>query len=256
MCFAHDARPPITPVSGAAVDHERLTLTASDGTQLMAFAAHPSEPGPGTPAVVVMPDVRGLYPFYEELALRFAERGTDAVAIDYFGRTTELGSSRGDDFDFMSHVAQTSPPTIAMDVRAGVDYLRGRGPADRPVFTVGFCFGGTHSWLQAASGHDLAGVVGFYGMPNFAMGKDPVAPITRVNDFACPVLALQGGNDPYIPNEQHEQFRQALSDAGVEHEVVVYDGAPHSFFDRQQETYQKESDDAWRRITEFIAAHS
>ena len=171
-----------------------------------------------------------------------------------FGRTTELGSSRGEDFQFMEHVAKTSPPTIAQDVRAAVEYLRGRGPAGRPIFTVGFCFGGTHSWLQAASGHGLAGVIGFYGMPvSFGLGQNPVAPIIRVPDFACPVLALQGGADPYIPNDHGEQFDRALSEAGVEHEVVSYEGAPHSFFDRQQAAYQKESDDAWRRIQDFIS---
>jgi carboxymethylenebutenolidase len=236
-----------------------LTLTASDGTKLMAFAAHAANPAPGSPAVVVMPDVRGLYSFYEELGLRFAENGIEAAVIDYFGRTTDLGSSRSDEFDFMSQIAHTSPPTVAADVGAAVDYLRGLGPAGRPIFTVGFCFGGTHSWLQAASGHGLAGVVGFYGMPTgspFPLGKDLVPPISRVNEYQAPVLALQGGNDPYIPTEHADQFRDALRAAGVENEVVVYPGAPHSFFDREQATYQKESDDAWRRIKEFISAHS
>ena len=253
MCFPTDATPPIEPLAGAAIDSERLTLRSEDGTQFMARAAHPSEPAPGSPAIVVMPDVRGLFPFYEELALRFAEQGTEAVAIDYFGRTTELDSSRGEDFEFMEHIAQTSPSTVAMDVRAAVEYLR-RGPAGRPIFTVGFCFGGTHSWLQAASGHGLAGAIGFYGMPvSFRAGKDPVAPITRVEDFACPVLGLMGGADTYIPSEHSEQFREALSTARVDHEIVVYPGAPHSFFDRQRSEYQSESDDAWRRIQEFVA---
>ncbi len=254
MCFPYDAEPPIAPLAGAAIDSERLTLRSEDGTELMAFAAHPSEPGPGAPAIVVMPDVRGLFPFYEELALRFAEQGTDAITIDYFGRTTELDSSRGEEFGFMDHIAQTSPTTVAMDVRTAVEYLRDRGSADRPIFTVGFCFGGTHSWFQAAAGHGLAGVIGFYGMPvSFGLGRDPVAPITQVQDFACPVLGLMGGADPNIPNEHSDEFREALSSAGVEHEIVGYPGAPHSFFDRQQAEYQSESDDAWRRIQEFIA---
>ena len=254
MCFPLDAKPPIAPLAGAAIDSERLTLQSADGTRLMAFAAHPSEPGPGAPAIVVMPDVRGLFPFYEELAFRFAEQGTEAVTIDYFGRTTELDSSRGEEFEFMEHVSQTSPPTVAMDVRPAVEYLRGRGPAERPIFTVGFCFGGTHSWLQAAAGHGLAGVIGFYGMPvSFQLAQDPVAPITRVGDFACPVLGLMGGSDPAIPNEHSDEFREALSAAGVENEIVVYPNTPHAFFDRQQAEYQSECEDAWRRIQDFVA---
>ena len=254
MCFSDRARPPIAPLAGAAIDSEPITLRSGDGTEFMAFAARPDEQAANAPAMVVMPDVRGLYPFYEELALRFAEQGIEAVTIDYFGRTTELGSTRAEDeFDFMAHIAQTTPPNVAADVGAAVAYLRERGPADRPVFTVGFCFGGTHSWLQAAAEHGLAGAIGFYGMPvNFAIGTDPVSPITRVADIDCPVLALQGGADPYIPNEHGTQFGEALAEAGVAHEVVSYEGAPHSFFDRMQADYQGESDDAWRRIIEFV----
>ncbi|MCA9823501.1 MAG: dienelactone hydrolase family protein, partial [Dehalococcoidia bacterium] len=85
MCFPHDARPPITPISGAAVDSEDLVLTSKDGTKFAAFVARSENPsGAG---MVILPDVRGLFPFYEELALRFAEEGINAVAFDFFGRT-------------------------------------------------------------------------------------------------------------------------------------------------------------------------
>ena len=62
------------------------------------------------------------------------------------------------------------------------------------------------------------------------------------------------GDDPGIPVEVVEEFRQALENAGVEHEVVVYPGAPHSFFDRKQEEYADDSADAWRRVLDFIEA--
>ena len=81
MCFDHDSRPPIAPIAGGALDGSLVTLTADDGNALAAFRARPAEPtGAG---VVILPDVRGLYPFYEELALRFAERGVDAVPVVY-----------------------------------------------------------------------------------------------------------------------------------------------------------------------------
>ena len=112
--------------------------------------------------IVILPDVRGLYRFYEELALRFAERGFPAVAFDYFGRTAGV-SKRDDDFAYMEQVALTTPEGIQADVGAAVGYLRDAGAVS--VFTVGFCFGGRNSWLSAAGGHGLAGAVGFYGMP-------------------------------------------------------------------------------------------
>ena len=142
---------------------------------------------------------------------------------------------------------------VLLHVRAAIEYLRGRASAESPILTVGYGFGGTHSWLQAAAGHGLAGAIGFYGMPvEFRLGRDPVAPITRDKEFECPVLGLMGGADPYIPNEHSNEFERALSAVGVEHQITVYPGAPHGFFDRQQAEYQAESDDAWRRIDEFI----
>src|SRR2546430_10291252 len=92
-----------------------------------------------------MPDVRGLHSFYRDLARRFGQAGVDAVAIDYFGRTAGVGE-RAADFDFMSHVRQTTPDGIAADVAAGVAYphspARGGGDA---VFTVGLFFCGSPS---------------------------------------------------------------------------------------------------------------
>src|SRR6187401_2933560 len=159
MCFDVDSSPPIPPISGAAVSHEDLVLEASDGNRFAAFAATPDDGG--SVGVVVLPDVRGLYRFYEELALRFAERGYPAIAFDYFGRTAGIGK-RDDEFPYMDHVAQTTPETIAQDVRAAVEHLRSPGGgACETVFAVGFCYGGRHAWLATADGHGLAGAVGF-----------------------------------------------------------------------------------------------
>ena len=255
MCYAYDAKPPIAPLAGAAIDSERITLESADGTRFMAFHARAEERG--GPAMVVLPDVRGLYPFYEELALRFAEQGVDCITIDYFGRTTSLGSSRDDEFEFMDHIKQTRMDTVAADVGAAVAALRGQGPADRAIFTVGFCFGGAHSWMQATAGHGLAGVIGFYGRPvGFHLGVEPESPVDHVEEFECPVLGLMGGEDQGIPPESVQAFDEALTKAGVEHELVTYEGAPHSFFDRHQERFQDTSDDAWKRVLALIEAHS
>ena len=78
----------------------------------------------------------------------------------------------------------------------------------------------------------------------------------EVSDFECCLLALMAGDDPGISNEVVEGFRQAMDNSGVENEVVVYSDAPHSFFDRQQDRFSRESSDAWSRVLEFIAVHS
>jgi carboxymethylenebutenolidase len=245
MCFDSDSLPPIPVISGAAVSHDDLVLNASDGNQLAAFRALPEEPA--AVGVVILPDVRGLYRFYEELALRFAERGYAAVAIDYFGRTAGV-AKRDDDFDYMPHVQQTKPELVQADVAAAVEDLRALGC--KAIFTVGFCMGGRNSWLAAASGHALNGAVGFYGFPTERNGA--VGPAERAREIESPILALQAGADQNITKVENDAFEAALSAAGVEHEIVVYDGAPHSFFDRKQEEFAEASEDAWSRTLRFI----
>jgi carboxymethylenebutenolidase len=224
-------------------------LEARDGNRFAAFLATPDEPsGIG---VVILPDVRGLYRFYEELALRFAERGFTAIAVDYFGRTAGL-EKRGDDFDYAPHVEATSPEGIQADVGAAVEHLRSLGV--QSVFTVGFCMGGRQSWLAAAGGHGLAGAIGFYGRPGERDGVP--GPEQLASQMEAPVLALQAGADANITAEDNEAFDRALSDAGVEHELVSYDGAPHSFFDRRHEEFADASEDAWNRVLAFLERHA
>jgi carboxymethylenebutenolidase len=235
MCFELDSSPPIPVISGAAVSHDDLVLEAGDDNRFAAFLATPDEPS--KKGVVILPDVRGLYRFYEEVALRFAERGYPALAFDYFGRTAGV-EKRGDEFE--------------ADVAAAVERLRLLGVES--VFTLGFCMGGRHSWLAAAAGHGLAGAVGFYGRPGAAADGSP-GPEQLASKMEAPILALQAGADQHITAEDNEAFEQALSKGGVEHELVVYEGAPHSFFDRKQEQFGAASEDAWARVLEFVERH-
>jgi carboxymethylenebutenolidase len=252
MCHELDSEPPIPVIAGAAVSHEDLVLEAADGNRFAAFAAMPADPAKA--GVVILPDVRGLYHFYEELALRFAERGYAAVAIDYFGRTAGAGK-RDDDFEYMEHVTQTTSAGIQADVGAAVAYLRSpAGGSLASVFTVGFCFGGRNSWLASAGGHGLAGAVGFYGGPGERNG-DP-GPIGLVDRMQAPILGPQAGDDAHITADQNEAFDAALGAAGVEHEIVTFAGAPHSFFDRHHAEFQQASDEAWQRTLAFIDAHT
>src|SRR5919201_4050441 len=155
MCFDIDSRPPelpadlVLPAMAGGAAAELLELTSADGTRFSAALAEAREGA--ALGIVILPDVRGLYRFYVELAERFAQAGHSAIAIDYFGRTAGPGP-RGEDFAYMEHVAQTSVEGVQADAAAALAALRERG-AER-VATVGFCFGGTHSFL-AAQNDDL-----------------------------------------------------------------------------------------------------
>jgi carboxymethylenebutenolidase len=240
MCFDVDSEPPILRISGAAVSHDDLVLSSEDGNRFAAFRALPD--GEVSTGVVILPDVRGLYRFYEELALRFAERGYAAIAFDYFGRTAGVGK-RPDDWDYRPLVEQLTQEQVQTDVAACVGNLRAAGCS--AIFTVGFCFGGSGSWAAAASRHGLAGAVGFYGRPSRM--------IELVPQLAAPILALQGGSDQAIPHEDNVEFERVLREAGKEFELIEFAGAPHSFFDRKQEEFQAASDEAWQRTLDFIS---
>jgi carboxymethylenebutenolidase len=251
MCFDLDSSPPIPHLHGGSVHHRDLVLTAVDGNEFAAFTASAD----GDVGIVVLPDIRGLFHFYEELALRFAEHGFDAIAIDYFGRTAGV-SKRDADWEFWPEVEAMTISGLEWDVAAAIAHLRVENPS-KPVFIVGFCLGGSNAWHMAAADLGINGAVGFYGHPDradFPAGAPPI--VTRVTDFSCPILALQGGDDPGIPVEVDHAFEDALRIAGRTDEVIVYEGAPHSFFDRKQTEFTDASSDAWQRILAFIADNS
>jgi carboxymethylenebutenolidase len=251
MCVDNDSRPPIHPIAGGSADTRDLHLTSADGTRSMAHAARAASPtGAG---MVVIPDVRGLHPYYKELADRFAEVGVDAVAIDFFGRTAP-SDDRSDKFDFMPQVSLTTPDQLQADIAAGAAYLRSKdGGQVRSLFSVGFCFGGALSYLQASSGLGYAGVIGFYGWPlGLKRWPDRPKPIDAVAQYKAPVQSIFGGADEGIPESDREQFEAACKKVGVKHDVTVYPGAPHSFFDRKYTEFADASADAWKRVQSFV----
>jgi carboxymethylenebutenolidase len=249
MCHDLDSRPPITPIAGGAVDGQRIELTAHDRNRLVAFRTRPTTPSDA--GVVILPDVRGLHPFYEELALRFAERGIDALAVDYYGRTAGTGK-RGDEFEHASHAERTTWAGISADIAAGVQALREDG-VER-VFTIGFCMGGRMSFLASTLALDLAGVIGLYGTLQGPWRNDAPAPLDRLDDVRSPVLGLFGGADQGITADAVAAFDRGLAERRVDHRIVTYPGAPHSFFDRKATDYAKESAAAWDEILGFIEA--
>jgi len=251
MCVDDDSFPPIAPIAGGAAGTRDLYLTSSDGTRVMAHAARAAKPtGAG---MVVIPDVRGLHPYYKELADRFAEVGVDAIAIDFFARTAP-SEDRSEAFDFMSQVPLTKPDLLQADIAAAAAYLRGAdGGQVKSLYSVGFCFGGALSYLQAASGLGYAGVIGFYGWPlGLKRWPDRPKPIDAVSRYKAPVLSIFGGADEGIPPADVEAFDQACRKAGVKHEQKVYEGAPHSFFDRKYAEFAEASADAWKRVQAFV----
>jgi carboxymethylenebutenolidase len=222
-------------------------LTSADGNPFRAYLAPAAQ---GDAGVVIAPDVRGLHPFYEELAERFASAGVHAIAFDYFGRTAGT-DRRADDFDYMPHVRQTTPKGVFADIAASRAQLEGETTARR-IFVLGFCFGGRIAFLSSAEQPGLAGVVGFYGRLGRRENDPWPVPADEAKRMRAPVLGLFGGDDPGIPPLDIAAFEKALTDSKIKHQIETYPGAPHSFFDRTFNEHKAECDDAWRRTLSFM----
>jgi carboxymethylenebutenolidase len=247
MCFETTARPPAPPRTGLRGETARLTLTAADGNELAATLALST--APTAPGVVLVPDVRGLHPYYEALAEAFADAGVHALAIDFYGRTAGA-SHRDEGFEFAEHRAAATDAGVRADVLVAREELQRRGAA--AVYVLGFCFGGRAAFM-AGTEPGVAGVVGFYGWParEEEGGLSPLRE-AREGRLKAPVLALYGGADDKIPDADIKAFYDALNDAHVLEETVVYDGAPHSFFDRSMDEHAQACDDAWHRVLRFM----
>jgi len=235
LCHSDDSRPPGPPNPGGVAEHGPLVLTAEDGNKSDAYLARPETPNGMN--VVLLPDRRGKHPFYDALAQRFAEAGFTAIAFDYFGRTAGLGP-RAEDFDWQEHLREVQPAHVRADAAAALGQLDGA-----PTFSVGFCFGGSHSWRLAGSELDLAGCVGFYGKPSMV---EDVLP-----EFHRPLLMLVAGADAATPTTEFHAMEERLTEQEKPHDMHIYEGAPHSFFDVGFAQWQDACADAWRRIIEF-----
>ncbi len=251
MCQPIGSRPPtpptdLLPISGGA-QGESVILTSEDATR---FRGHLARADSGEAGVVIAPDVRGLHPFYEELAERFAQAGVNAIAFDYFGRTAGVDPRDGD-FDFRPHVAKTTSAGIQADIAAAAGHLRG-GTETQRMFVVGFCMGGRAAFNASAEQDELAGVIGFYGRLNRREGEAGATPAENAPRMRAPVLGLFGGSDASITKADVDAFRNALEESHVSHHLEVYPGAPHSFFDKSAADHREASDDAWRRTLAFL----
>jgi carboxymethylenebutenolidase len=247
MCFGPEATPPPAPRSGQLASSERMVLSSAEGGAPAAtLALTTAEDAPG---LVLIPDVRGLHPYYEELAKAFAGAGVHTLTFDFYSRTA--GSEhRGADFDYAAHRGELTDAGLIADATAAADVLREQG-AER-IYALGFCNGGRAA-LLLASEPGWSGSVGFYGWParTGPEGRGPTAD-AEAGRVRNPVLALFGAEDAKITPDHREAYRKALESAGVLYEIVAYEGAGHSFFDRNQHEQAETCQDAWNRVLAFI----
>ncbi|MCP2324312.1 carboxymethylenebutenolidase [Hamadaea flava] len=239
MCY--EETPAVPPL-------DEIVLTSADGSTFGAYTARPAHPTGAR--IVLLTDVGGLRPVVGDLSRRFAETGAVVIAIDYFGRTAGTGA-RGEDFDNDPHVDALRRSNVVDDVRAALAHVGGEGPA----YTLGFCLGGAIALHAATEDLGLAGAIAFCPYHG-AIGQDEALPDDFVAGVRCPVLGLFGELDKPVPPTVAAAFEKALAEAGKDHEIVVYSGQPHGFFEKNhfgEAGHEEAAADAFERVKAFLA---
>jgi dienelactone hydrolase len=173
------------------------------------------------PGVLVAHDWWGLNDFARKKAEDLARLGYVGVAADIYGEGV-----RPEDAEEAGQLAgryKADRKLLRERVLAGLEALRSHERVDsRRLAAIGFCFGGTAVLELARSGARIGGVVSFHG------GLDTPTPEDARN-IEAKVLALHGGDDPFVPPEHVQAFWDEMRKARVDYQLVVYGGAVHSF---------------------------
>lgn len=222
---------------------EMIEYDDLDGSEtLMGYLAYPDD-GEAHSAVVVLQEWWGLDAHIKDIANRFAEEGFVALAPDlYHGQvTTEPDEAR-------KLVMELDMEEAVREIQAAIDYLQAQDFVAGPqVGVTGFCMGGGLALMTALAEEDLGAAVAWYGRP---LSPEQAA------EAQAPILGLYGAEDGGIPVEAVEAMEAALTDAGVENEFHIYEGAPHAFFNDTRDSYTPDAaDDAWPRTLEWFREH-
>jgi len=208
------------------------------------YLAQPAD-GQAHPGVVVIQEWWGLVPHIKDVAERFAREGFVALAPDlYHGEAA-------DEPDEARKLAMALDAQRAVqEIAAAARYLKKmQNVAPQKVGVVGWCMGGGLSLSTAAHHADLIGAaVVFYGRPLTA---------SDTAKLQVPVLGLYAEHDHGIPVEAVQAFAAEMQKQHVPHEVHIYPGASHAFFnDTRPQIYQAAAaQDAWQKTLVWFSRY-
>ncbi len=216
------------------------------------------ETGGPHPGIVVIPDVRGIYSHFHDVARRIAAAGYATLVLDLYARE---GAPELPSMDAVFRFMRALPDRrVLSDLQAAIDWLAVR-PETRgcKIGVTGFCMGGKYTVLAACTCRGLSAAIAWYGMLRVGEvdANNPEHPLDALARLGCPLLGLFGKEDPIVPLAEVEELERRA--AGLPHEVdvVVYPGAGHAFAnDGRPEAYRPAAAlDAWSRALAFFGRH-
>lgn len=228
----------------------QMVTFPSEGRQLAAFLALPtagseqSEGGKGPyPGVVVIHEIYGLNDNIKDIALRLAAEGYVALAVDLFS----TGNRTVCMFRMMSGLVFNSLNHRGVrDLRHALDFLAQQPAVDsRRLGAIGFCMGGSLAIAWACTDRRLRAIAPFYGM-----NPRPLEAVRR----ACPVVGSYPEQD--FTAAAGRKLGEALDRYQIPHDIKIYSGAKHSFFNDRGPNYHPEAArDSWERVLAFFREH-
>lgn len=224
------------------VGYETVPSPAGNGS-IKGYLARPSKTG-RLPVVLVIHENRGLNPYIEDVARRFALANFVAFAPDGL---TSVGGYPGNDEKGATAFRQVDGKKMTEDFVAAAKWLKARKDSTGKLGAVGFCFGGGMvNQLAVRLGSDLNAGVAFYGRQ---AGLDDVPKIS------APLMFHYAGNDQRI-NEGIAPYEAALKAANKTYASHMYEGKQHGFHNDTTPRYDEASAKlAWTRTLEFFNKH-
>lgn len=255
MCHPEVPAGQVTP----EVAREEVQIPVANGEKMPGLLARP-EGGEGA-GVLIINDIMGRSPFYEDLAARLATAGFVALCPEFFFRQGPL-----EEQSFpaaFARRAKLDEKNAVRDLSAAIDWLKQQpGVRGGKAGTIGFCMGGTLILNLAAARKDLVSVC-FYGFPAGAGAEakptSPTAPLDQVDQINGPLLAFWGDQDTMVGQDNVEKLAQGLQQRGVDFAYKVYPGLGHGFMaqsrlDPDHAAYEAACE-AWTRTLEFYRQH-
>jgi carboxymethylenebutenolidase len=194
------------------------------------------------PGIIVIHENRGLNPYIEDVARRFALANFMAFAPDGL---TSLGGYPGDDYKGGQMFSKVNGKLMFEDFVASAMWLKSRPDCTGKIGAVGFCFGGgVSNNLAVRLGPDIAAAVPFYGAPP---AKEDVLKIKAA------ILVQHGALDTRLAGTW-PAYDAALTAANVPHEGYIYPDSVHGFMcDATPERYNKAAAElAWGRTIDWF----
>jgi carboxymethylenebutenolidase len=206
------------------------------------YLALPDEPGPH-PGVVVIHEAYGLNENIKDITRRFADQGYAALAVDLFSdRNKPICMAR-----YMAGMLGGSVNRYGIaDLKKSLTHLAALPEVDAErVGAIGFCMGGGFALAWACTDTRLKAIAPFYGA-----NPRPLDVVER----SCPIVGSYPEKD--FTASAGRALDEALDRHGVAHDIKIYAGAGHSFFNDTSRAYHEESAaDSWARVLKFFEEH-